>query len=272
MSLIKDKHFFTISEFAELFRIRKKTLYYYDEIGLFKPEYVNENGYRYYSHKQTYDFHVLLALKDLQMSLEDTKKYVNHRTPENMIELLDTKIGELDEEIKKLTNLRDSISKRLSLIQNYVNVPIDEIEVKYVEEQYLRLEPIEVKQGSDTNYMTWHDIFWEDNKHQLNESLYGQMLLHQNLIKHDFSPNYILIEAVDEKYIENAFIKPYGRYVIGRKNGKVLHSTSLYNRLMEYIKENNLKVIGNSYEFFIIDGSFASDVNDRVLEIQIQVK
>ena len=160
----------------------------------------------------------------------------------------------------------------MSLISHYIDVPIDEIEVKYVEEQYLRLEPIEVTQGNDTNYMTWHSIFCEDNKHHLNESLYGHMLLYENLIKTNFTPNFISIEATDEKDIKNAFVKPYGKYVIGRKNGKCLHSASLYSRLMEYIRENNFEIIGNAYEFFIIDGSFASNFNDRVLEIQIHIK
>lgn len=264
--------FFTISEFAELFNIHKKTLYYYDQIGLFKPEYVNENGYRYYSDKQTYDFHILLALKDLQMSLEDTKMYTHHRTPETMICLLDHKVEELDNEIKKLTSLKHSISKRLSLLKSAVQVPIDEIQVKYREEEYLRLEPIEVKDGDDTNYMTWHNVFGEGDKHQLNEGAYGQMVLYENLIANHFCPDYISIEARYDKERQHSFVKPKGNYVIGRRNGKVLHSTTLYNRLITFIKENNLEIIGNSYEFFIVDGSFASDCKDRVLEIQIHVK
>lgn len=266
------QQFFTVSEFAELFGIHKKTLYHYDHIGLFKPDYVSDNGYRYYSHEQTYDFHVLLALKDFQLSLEDTKWYVNNRTPGSMIDLMDHKIDELEEQIQKLSQLKHSIARRLDLIKSTVNVPIDEIKVKTVEEEYLRLEPIEVGNDHDTNYMTWHRIFCEYGRHQLNEGAYGQMLLQENLIQHDYSPNYILIEALEPEDIKHAYVKPAGNYVIGRKNGKVLHSISLYHRLMNYIKEHNLEIIGNAYEFFIIDGSFASDVNHRVLEIQIQVK
>ena len=35
--------------FAALAGVNKKTLHYYDEIGLFRPAYVNEKGYRFYS-------------------------------------------------------------------------------------------------------------------------------------------------------------------------------------------------------------------------------
>lgn len=271
MISLKNKQFFSVGEFAKLFKIHKKTLYYYDEIGLFKPAYVNENGYRFYSDSQIYDFHVLLSIKNLHLSLDDTKKYVYNRTPKDIIGLMSNKVTELDNEINQLTTLRDSISQRLSLIKTSLDVPIDKIQVKYVEQQCLRLEPIEIGELSDTNYLTWHDIFSEDNKHNLNESSYGQIVLHKNLLENNFTPSYISIELLSLNHKKNTFIKPAGMYVIGHKNGKVLHSESLYNNLIQYIKEHNLKIIGDAYEFFIIDGSFASDPNERVLEIQIQV-
>ena len=44
------KTLFKIGEIAELFHLNIKTLRYYDEIGLVKPEVVDpETGYRYYS-------------------------------------------------------------------------------------------------------------------------------------------------------------------------------------------------------------------------------
>ena len=46
------KELFTIGEMAELFQINIRTLRYYDDIGLLRPETVNpETGYRYYSTK-----------------------------------------------------------------------------------------------------------------------------------------------------------------------------------------------------------------------------
>ena len=39
--------YFTTNEFAKLYNINKKTLIYYDEIGLFKPAIIKENGYNY---------------------------------------------------------------------------------------------------------------------------------------------------------------------------------------------------------------------------------
>ena len=38
-----------IGDFSRLGRVTIKTLRFWDEIGLLKPDYVNKNGYRYYS-------------------------------------------------------------------------------------------------------------------------------------------------------------------------------------------------------------------------------
>ena len=47
------KYLYTTGQFAKLNGINKRTLHYYDEIGLFCPECKGENGYRYYTCFQT---------------------------------------------------------------------------------------------------------------------------------------------------------------------------------------------------------------------------
>ena len=55
---------FTIGQFAALHGINKKTLMWYDEIGLFKPAFIHEeNGYRLYSYYQSTELEVILLLR-----------------------------------------------------------------------------------------------------------------------------------------------------------------------------------------------------------------
>lgn len=54
-----------ISEFASLTNVSRQTLIYYDKINLFKPDYKNEIGYRYYSIKQIELISVITLLKEL---------------------------------------------------------------------------------------------------------------------------------------------------------------------------------------------------------------
>ena len=61
----------TTAQFAKLHEVNKRTLHYYDEIGLFHPLTKAENGYRYYDISQSIDFEYIRMLKELNMSIEE---------------------------------------------------------------------------------------------------------------------------------------------------------------------------------------------------------
>lgn len=50
--MINKRNFFYASDLAQLYNISKQTLIFYDKKDLFKPDYVDSNGYRMYSLKQ----------------------------------------------------------------------------------------------------------------------------------------------------------------------------------------------------------------------------
>ena len=49
--------------------IHKKTLMWYDQVGLLSPAFVGENGYRYYSYRQSARLETILMLRALEVSL-----------------------------------------------------------------------------------------------------------------------------------------------------------------------------------------------------------
>ena len=51
-----EQKLFQITEFAQIARTSRKTLQYYDELDLFRPALVGENGYRYYALSQLAGF------------------------------------------------------------------------------------------------------------------------------------------------------------------------------------------------------------------------
>lgn len=58
---------FSIGQFARLHEVNKKTLMWYDEIGLLKPAVTKPNGYRYYTYHQSSVLEVILMLRDLDV-------------------------------------------------------------------------------------------------------------------------------------------------------------------------------------------------------------
>ena len=92
----------TTGEFAKICNVKKHTLFHYDDIGLLKPDYYDENGYRFYSYSQLNLFYFISMMKELGMSLDEIKFYLNSRTPEQMEELFTSKINQISNEIKRL--------------------------------------------------------------------------------------------------------------------------------------------------------------------------
>lgn len=74
-----EKHRFKTAEFAALCGVKKDTLLHYDHIGLLKPQWVGENGYRYYSARQipTYDLIATLRRLGTPLVLSSVSKVQN---------------------------------------------------------------------------------------------------------------------------------------------------------------------------------------------------
>lgn len=73
--MINKRNFFYASDLAQLYNISKQTLIFYDKKDLFKPDYVDSNGYRMYSLKQFFILGIILDLKTMGFHLNDIKNF-----------------------------------------------------------------------------------------------------------------------------------------------------------------------------------------------------
>lgn len=77
--IMKQKEYYTAGELARLFNIPKQTMLYYDKMGILKPEFVAENGYRYYSTPQYLTLEIILFLRKMDISVPDISKFLENR-------------------------------------------------------------------------------------------------------------------------------------------------------------------------------------------------
>lgn len=68
---------YTINRLAKLSGVSTRTLRYYDEIGLLKPERNPDNGYRTYAEHQIDLLQQILFYRELGFSLDEIKKILN---------------------------------------------------------------------------------------------------------------------------------------------------------------------------------------------------
>jgi len=112
------KQEYTVGEIAELFGINTQTLRYYDKIGLFKPDKVNErNNYRCYSIDQIYEFAAIRFYKTCGYSLEDINKHLRSRNWQHSIDVLQERYLKVKERLAALKKMEEAIRYRLEFIQ-----------------------------------------------------------------------------------------------------------------------------------------------------------
>ena len=67
-----------INEVTKLTGLTARTLHYYDEIGLMKPTFVAESGYRYYSEIDMSQLQQIMFFRELNFPLKDIKEIMSN--------------------------------------------------------------------------------------------------------------------------------------------------------------------------------------------------
>ena len=102
----------TTAQFAQLCGVNRRTLHYYDDIGIFSPKSKGENDYRYYDLSQAVDFEYIRMLKELNMSLKEISDYMKQPSAERFMAIVNLKEGEIDAQIKQLEQIKEVLSMR----------------------------------------------------------------------------------------------------------------------------------------------------------------
>ena len=134
--MVNKSNFFYASDLAQLYNISKQTLIFYDKKDLFKPDYVDSNGYRMYSLKQFFILGIILDLKTMGFHLNDIKNFLEHRTPDDTLSLLNKQLHKLTKQIELTTKLCDNIKSKINTINIYNDCKLNEITLSYREEEY----------------------------------------------------------------------------------------------------------------------------------------
>lgn len=108
-------NYYKTGEFARLANVSERTIRYYDKIGLLKPSFVMENGYRQYSDLDLLKLQKILSLKHLGFSIEEIFPMVMDNT--NLKESFELQIDLIEDKISHLQSLKDAL-KRASQSDN----------------------------------------------------------------------------------------------------------------------------------------------------------
>lgn len=102
-------NYYKTGQFAKLANVSERTIRYYDKIGLLKPSFVMENGYRQYSDLDLLKLQKILSLKHLGFRIEEIFPMVMDNT--NLKESFDLQMHLIDDKISHLQSLKDALKR-----------------------------------------------------------------------------------------------------------------------------------------------------------------
>lgn len=261
-----------IGEFSRLVDVPVKTLRYYDEIGLFKSDYIDEQtGYRFYSFEQLPRLNRLLALKDLGMSLSQIDQLLQEDLSADQLRgMLLLKQAELEDLSRDIRERIARVDARLSLIETEDKMPDYEVVIKTVdpvlvasrEESIPDYETIGPVMGRLYNEVVAHIV-----KHKGQFAGPGITVWHENLKAEASLPIKKSIPEGDDVKVHEL---PGGQMACLVHHGGFEGFPRAYQAGVQWIEANGYEITGPNREVYL---QFRPDGNpkDYVTEIQFPV-
>lgn len=154
MEIGKNRNLMTVKEFAKLCNVTPRTLKYYEEMGIFFPHTVQNNGYRLYDVTQADDLSCILLFREYGFSLKEIRELMSRHDLDAIWErlqlqkeIISQKKQELlmqeqmvDDTLKHLQKARecpDTVIEEIHTPQNIILNPFETEEIHHLVQNYL---------------------------------------------------------------------------------------------------------------------------------------
>ncbi len=267
----KDK-LLTIGQFAAMHGINKKTLMWYDEIGLFKPAVINpENGYRCYNYYQSPVLETILLLRELDVSIREIQDFMNNRSAGSLKCLLEEKIASLDLQLTHLQAVRATLCSLHQNMDTLLTMDLSEIRIVEKEEHCL----VTVDINPDTSFEQQVELITAETEKyhlgRLHKASYGSMISADSLQNGRFDDySRLFIEIPFLPYEAGLHVMPGGKYLKAFHKGSWDGIPKRYQEILAYAREQNLTLHGYSYEMGINE-NVIDRIENYIVQIEIPV-
>lgn len=274
----KNQKLFSIGEVSQLCNISRRALRYYEGLGIISPDYIGENGYRYYSEDTMTKIPIINYLKLMNYSLDEIQNMLKVRDVSTLINIFTESLDNCKKEI-------EDIEKRYIVTRDWRTMLIEAsgvlstlpktVSVKFLEEE----EFIYMDYEFDNNYSkAILNIEFTDFVNRVQNVISGPVMIKFPDLEKKINP---FKESYMVQMVQKALIEPPKKYKTRRKAGFYLSSYHVgahdkinesYKRIIKWAKENNFEIENESIERYLIDSWTALDYDKYVTEIIIPIR
>lgn len=273
---MEDKKLFQIGDVARMFHISTGSLRHYEQAGLLKPEYIDQDtGYRYYSVRQFEILNTIRYLRALDMPLEQIDDFLKNRD----IDVIEDKLMKQKELVarkqRELAIIEQKIEHRLDQLRDAMNSELDVIQLKKVSScriVWLK-DSLRPKSYLDLEYAIRR---LEENQTESVVFLgkVGVGISKENLLagRFDQYDSVFLVLDAEDSYKGTVKQHPEELCVSMCFCGSHKEAGAHYEKMMEYIEKHKMEVTGFSREITMIDYGITNNTDKFVTEILIPIK
>ncbi len=265
------RHYYKISEIAQLYSIGPDSLRYYEEAGLLSPKR-GKNGYRMYSIDDIWRLNVIRDMLRLDFSTARIKEYLGARTIEATLALFTEERTVINERISELEHIKGKLLEREASILNALRRPVGEIYMRSLPARAcMRLEGEPLSDAEvDFAIKKLHKQY-EDELFLIRGGTVGAIIDDAALKSGAF--NRFSRVFIITPHAENAnFTLPAGEYVTAAYRGPYKNRNALLPLMEAYARENGRKISGSAIELYLIDIHESADESENLTELQLPVR
>ncbi|OJD58555.1 GyrI-like domain-containing protein [Bacillus sp. NH11B] len=263
----------SIGAFSKISHLTMKTLRYYDEIGLLKPDFIDaNNGYRYYNISQLETALLITRLKTYLFSLEEIKDLLTNW--ENT-EFLNSKMKVKQENLTQQITFYSSLLKKLTLdiqqldeeesIMGYLN----HIEINLVNHLTYNILS-QRKQMNTADFLThFNELFSKISFENLLPIAKPLAIFHSSEYvpeNYDVEIAIPLSEATNKTKVFNP-----GLCAMATLIGSYEELPSIHTKLHVWVKENNYKLNGTPFEVYKTN-PYSTPEEKNIIEVYFPIK
>lgn len=268
---------FSIGEVAKIHNITVETLRHYDRVGLLKPSYINSSTrYRYYSAKDFIILDLIKQCKAMGLSLDEIKSIIeNYTSPESVLHTIRKQKVIINEKIKELNRIKDNITFLEERIKVSLDEGLNKIFIKFYDERRF------IKYDNTNRFTEEFEVNLSkilaqvERKYTYFNKELGFVISYKDL-KEDNKVTYKntmidFTKIMDIKEYDK-IILPRGKYLTLNFDDDYNDTRKYYDIIMNYIEENNIEVLGDFYEIYIITRVGTDGMEKSLGKIQILIK
>lgn len=261
----------TIGEFSRICFVTKKTLRHYDEIGLLRPEFTAENGYRYYSAEQLHTMLLISRLKNYGLSLPEITAVLANPNADRLAEKLLEKRRQMEAGLVHTRRLLSQLDEDVAKLKRRMDIMDQNIVVKTVERTPLKVFGIRKKMDVKYFSESFAHIFQQVGQRKLHP-VGPPMAFYHDEEGFDAGHSDIEVAVPVSDDGEDIRVLDGGLHCFATLVGPYVPEafTATYAGLYQWVQDNGYHICGAPFDIYVRGGEGVAPA-DYVTEIYFPI-